>query len=549
MVTHFKKGQKSRLSDLTLGTDLYVGVQISGPGMVFDISCFGLDAAEQLSDDRYFIFYNQPKSPEESLQQLGAQAGDTESFRVTLDQVPASIDRLAFTATIDGAGTMSQAAPGYLRIVAGGEEVARYAFDGSEFSSERALMIGDFYRKDGWRFAAVGQGFDGGLEALLRHFGGEVEEEEAPAQPATTAAPGFAPPGGEPAAPPVFAPPGGAPAAPAAPAPPPAPEPTPPPAPVVPTPAPAPVPEPAASAPPPAPVPPVAPHAPGQYGQPPEQFGQPAPGQFGQQPPGQFGQPAPAQFGQQPGAPQAPPFGQVAMPPQQGGYAAPPVPQTVGDLGSVLGAFGTAVEGQRWSLQNAQLVRADLGTDGQPVMARLGSMVLYEGDVEFGFKGAGFKRRMVAGATGEGFPSLMRCTGSGRVYLAEEATRLFPVELQGDAICVSSQHVLAFDESLEYDVRRIDGHGLPGGSLFALQFSGHGTLVLTAHGEPLVMPVTAMTFADANALVAWSAAAQVLVANQVRLRRQPYPGHTGETTQLQFRGAPGNFVIVQPYEI
>ncbi|WP_345025893.1 TerD family protein, partial [Streptomyces sedi] len=211
MVTQFKRGQKARLSDLTLGTDLYVGVRIAGPGMVFDISCFGLDAAEQLSDDRYFVFYNQPASPEGSLQLLGAQAGDTESFRVTLDRVPEAIDRLAFTATIDGEGTMSQAAPGYLRIVAGGEEVARYSFDGSEFSSERALMIGDFYRKDGWRFAAVGQGFDGGLAALLRHFGGEVEEDEPEPEPLGAAPgfapPGFAPPGGQPPAPPTFAPP------------------------------------------------------------------------------------------------------------------------------------------------------------------------------------------------------------------------------------------------------------------------------------------------------------------------------------------------------
>ncbi|MDT0265499.1 TerD family protein [Streptomyces sp. DSM 44915] len=553
MVTQFKRGQKARLSDLTLGTDLYVGVHVSGPGMVFDISCFGLDAAEQLSDDRYFIFYNQPKSPEESMQLLGAQAGDAESFRITLDRVPPAIDRLAFTATIDGDGTMSQVAPGYLRIVAGGEEVARYSFDGSEFSSERALMIGDFYRKDGWRFAAVGQGFDGGLAALLRHFGGEVEEEEeapAPAAPAQPqgGAPGFAPPGAQPAAPPAFAPPGGA--APPAPAPvPSAPEP-------VPAAAPAP------AAPPPAAPAPSAPQPPQQFGQPPAAPQPAAP--FGQppgpppQPPQQFGQPPAVpqqpQFGQPPAAPQQPQFGQVPQqfgqfPPQAGPAATQQVPQQTGDLSTVLSKYRPADAGQRWSLQNPQLVRVDLGLDGQPVMARQGAMVLYEGEVEFGFKGGGFKRRMVANATGEGFPSLMRCTGGGRVYLAEDATRLFPVELQGDAICVSSQHVLAFDESLDCDVRRIDGHGLPGGSLFALQFSGHGTLVLTTHGEPLVMPVTAMTFADANALVAWSAAAQVLVASQVRLRRHAYPGDTGESTQLQFRGAPGNFVIVQPYEI
>ncbi|RKN08998.1 TerD family protein [Streptomyces radicis] len=566
MVTHFQRGRKARLSDLTLGTDLYVGVQIAGPGLVFDISCFGLDQAEQLSDDRYFIFYNQPKSPEESLQLLGAQAGDTESFRVTLDSVPASIDRLAFTASIDGDGTMAQVGPGYLRIVAGGDEVARYAFDGSEFTTERAVMLGDFYRKDGWRFAAVGQGFDGGLAALLRHFGGEVAEEE---PPAPAAAPGFAPPGGGPPAAPGFAPPPGAAAPPqAAPAPAPIPQPAPPPAPT-PQPAPSFTPPPAAPAPPApgggyapppgAPVPPGGgggfPVQPGQgFGAPPmaPAPGPPQPGAF--PPPGQGGYPPPGQPGFPPGQGGFPPPG------QGGGYGAGPTapmpamgaPAGAGAAGGVMGAldkYRGSDERRRWALQNPQLVRADLGIDGQPVMARQGSMVLYQGDIDFGFKGGGLMRRATTWATGEGLPSMMRCTGDGQVYLAEEASRLHPVELQGDAICVASQHVLAFDESLEYEVRRIDGHGLPGGSLFALQFSGHGTLVVTTQGEPLVLPVTPMTFADANAVIAWSAAAQVLVANQVRVRRQAFPGHSGEATQLQFRGAPGSFAIVQPYEI
>ncbi|MET9566029.1 TerD family protein, partial [Streptomyces tauricus] len=204
MAREFQRGHKARISDLTAGTDLYVGVQITGPGLTFDISCFGLDAEERLSDDRYFIFFNQPKSPEESLQLLGAQAGDTESFRVTLDKIPPQIQRLSFTATIDGVGQMSQVAPGYIRIVAGGEEVARYSFTGAEFTTERAVMLGDFYLKDVWRFAAVGQGFDGGLDALLKNFGGEVAEEEPAAAPAPQAgAPSFAPPA-QAAAPPAF---------------------------------------------------------------------------------------------------------------------------------------------------------------------------------------------------------------------------------------------------------------------------------------------------------------------------------------------------------
>src|ERR671921_52528 len=158
MAREFQRGHKARISDLTAGTDLYVGVQISGPGLSFDISCFGLDADERLSDDRYFVFFNQPKTPEESIQLLGAQAGDTESFRVTLDRIPPQIQKLSFTATIDGAGQMSQVGPGYLRVVAGGEEVTP-----------------------------------------------ATPQPQAPAGPS----PGFAPPGGQSAVPPAFGAPGG----------------------------------------------------------------------------------------------------------------------------------------------------------------------------------------------------------------------------------------------------------------------------------------------------------------------------------------------------
>ncbi|WP_328553561.1 MULTISPECIES: TerD family protein [unclassified Streptomyces] len=541
MAREFQRGHKAKISDLTAGTDLYVGVQITGPGLTFDISCFGLDAEERLSDDRYFVFFNQPKSPEESIQLLGAQSGDTESFRVTLDRIPAQIQKLAFTATIDGAGQMSQIAPGYLRVVAGGEEVARYAFSGSEFSTERAVMLGDFYLKDVWRFAAVGQGFDGGLDALLKNFGGEVAEE-APAdpQPQSGAAPSFAPPTfGAPAAPAPqgFAPPPGA------------------------TPH-APTPVPSVHAAPtlvgPLHIPPggtVPPPGPAPYGQPPGPpgpppgYGQqspPAPPGYGQQPPtappGYGQQP---QFGQIPGQAPAPYPGQPAPSP----YGAPQgAPQGGAGVSAALGAFKETPTGQRWTPQNKKLIRVDLGIGGQPVLARQGSMVLYQGKVDFSYKGAGFAGRLVGSATGQEM-QLMRCTGQGQVFFAENATHVHPIELQGDAICVSAESVLAFDESLQYEVRRIEGHGIPGGALFTMQFQGTGTIVVKTHGAPVVLPVTPTTFADCNAVVAWSAAAQVIVSSQVRMRRNAYAGDTGESVNLQFRAAPGNFVVVQPYEV
>src|SRR5689334_17346129 len=69
--SQFIKGQKSQLSALTAGTDLYIGIQIVAPGMTWDVSCFGLDGSDRLSDDRFLIFYNQPASPEGSVQRLG----------------------------------------------------------------------------------------------------------------------------------------------------------------------------------------------------------------------------------------------------------------------------------------------------------------------------------------------------------------------------------------------------------------------------------------------------------------------------------------------
>ncbi len=575
MAREFQRGHKARISDLTAGTDLYVGVQISGPGLSFDISCFGLDADERLSDDRYFVFFNQPKSPEESLQLLGAQAGDTESFRVTLDRIPPQIQKLSFTATIDGAGQMSQIAPGYIRIVAGGDEVARYSFNGSEFSTERAVMLGDFYLKDVWRFAAVGQGFDGGLDALLKNFGGEVAEEETPApapqQPQAGAAPGFAPPAfGAPGTPEPAPAPAPAPAAPSAPTPAPTPAPQPaaqgfaPPPGATPPPAPAPGVHGAPTivapmnTPPGGPVPPPAP-APAPYGQPGQQppYGQ-VPGQTAPPPPG-YGQPqapqapAPAPppgYGQPtppPGYGQQPPHGQAPYGAPQQGASQTGAPQGAG-VSAALQQFKETPTGQRWTQQNKKLVRVDLGIGGHPVLARQGSMVLYQGKVDFSYKGAGFAGRIVGNATGQEM-QLMRCTGQGQVFLAENSTMLHPIELQGDAVCVSAENVLAFDESLQYEVRRIEGHGIPGGALFTMQFQGTGTIVVKTHGTPVVLPVTPTTFADCNAVVAWSAAAQVVVSSQVRMRRNAYPGDTGESVNLQFRAAPGNFIVVQPFEV
>ncbi|ELK3537306.1 TPA: VWA domain-containing protein [Pseudomonas aeruginosa] len=170
------QGQRIPLSNLIQGQSLSLAIQINSPHTV-DLACFGLDAAGKLSDDRYMIFFNQPISPCGSLKQAGAE------FSLSLAGLPSSIDRLVFTAAIDGAGAMRDIqSSSFLVKDPTGQIVATCPFAGNTFAGEKAIMVADVYRKDGqWRLASNLQGFNEGLSALVKHFGGEVADDAAPA--------------------------------------------------------------------------------------------------------------------------------------------------------------------------------------------------------------------------------------------------------------------------------------------------------------------------------------------------------------------------------
>jgi uncharacterized protein (AIM24 family) len=80
-------------------------------------------------------------------------------------------------------------------------------------------------------------------------------------------------------------------------------------------------------------------------------------------------------------------------------------------------------------------------------------------------------------------------------------------------------------------------------------FSGTGAVVVKTRGLPVVLPVGPATYVDGNAVIAWSAGAQAVTTTSLRLRRSGYARQTQEAVNLQFRGAPGNFVVVQPFEV
>jgi tellurite resistance protein TerA len=178
-MTTILKGQRIALSVLVDNNvdSFQIGLQITGIKAAIDFSCFGLDVQQKLSNDAYMTFFNQPKTPCGAVE-LSVPIGNSSGFMCHINKLPATIDRLVFTAAIDGSETMGQLQAGHLRFLVAGKERAIFSFSGSDFQNEKALMLGELYRKDGtWRFNAIGQGFNGGMAALVNHFGGEVLEE------------------------------------------------------------------------------------------------------------------------------------------------------------------------------------------------------------------------------------------------------------------------------------------------------------------------------------------------------------------------------------
>ncbi len=175
------RGQKIKLADLTSATKLQARLELKSSGLNFDLSCFGLDDSGQLSDDRYFIFFNQKEAPQNEIV-LASLSAHAARFDLDLARLPQTVRRLVFVATVDGAGQMSGLQTGRFVVSANGKDVGEFAFIGSDFSSEKAVMVAEIYFKSEWRVAAIGQGFKAGLNAVLKHFGGQ-EAETAPVSP------------------------------------------------------------------------------------------------------------------------------------------------------------------------------------------------------------------------------------------------------------------------------------------------------------------------------------------------------------------------------
>jgi uncharacterized protein (AIM24 family)/stress response protein SCP2 len=401
-----------------------------------------LTSSGRVRSDDDLIFYNQAFGPGVSY------SSDARSDIITIDttRVPAAIETIAITASLDGTGPTTFATAGTLRAeLRDGSGRPTVAFTPGRLTSESALVCMEVYRRgDAWKVRAVGQGYDTGLAGLATAFGIQVDDD-----PGTTS----------------------------------------------PTPDPMPWPPAGHSAP---PVPPA--------------------------------QPAYTQTS----APTPPP----AQPQHQG------VPAMNSDLFAPAHA---EVSGSGIQKQGSKMCR--VGLNGE-IMARAGSMVAYQGNINFEAQGSGGIGRAIRNTlTGEGVP-LMKVTGQGDLFLADAASDVHLIDLDGsDGLTINGANVLAFDSTLSYDVKRVQGAASQSNAgLFNCVFTGRGRIAITTDGSPVVLTVDQQTFADPNAAVAWSSSLQTTIKRNDSFNFGTLMGRsTGERFTLNFVGQ--GFVVVQPSEL
>ncbi|MGF7148139.1 stress response protein SCP2 [Sphingomonas zeicaulis] len=173
-------GEKRALSSLTANRTIHIAVT-HAPADI-DIAAFGLNGDRRIGDDRYVILFSNERSPEGAIT-YAKQGGETH-IAVGLDRLPEEIHRISITATHDDlplrqAETLTVAVAGAASIDAK-----------PHLGAEKAIMLVDLYRHGGdWRIGSVVQGFNGGLAALVEHFGGDVADDGPPPAPPPPATP------------------------------------------------------------------------------------------------------------------------------------------------------------------------------------------------------------------------------------------------------------------------------------------------------------------------------------------------------------------------
>lgn len=181
-----ESGLQLALVGLGWDTNRYDG----GYDFDLDASAFLLGENGKLMRDEDFIFYNNLESRNKAVihtgdNRTGDGDGDDEVIYIDFTKIPNDVKKIAICVTIDEAEVrrqnFGQVSNAYIRLAKRtdefneeGETLLKFDLE-EEFSIETALVVAELYQKNGeWKFNAVAAGYQGGLEAIVRSFGGNV---------------------------------------------------------------------------------------------------------------------------------------------------------------------------------------------------------------------------------------------------------------------------------------------------------------------------------------------------------------------------------------
>jgi len=183
MSINLQKGQRENINapKFTIGLGWDTNNSTTGSSFDLDASVFILGENKKIVSDSHFVFYNNLKSPDESVIHTGDNLtgdgdGDDEQIKIDLTKIDAAAKEICVVVTIHDADirkqNFGQVRNSFIRIVdaISNTELVKYELE-EDFSIETAVEFGRIYNKEGqWKFEAIGAGMKGGLNDYLTKY-------------------------------------------------------------------------------------------------------------------------------------------------------------------------------------------------------------------------------------------------------------------------------------------------------------------------------------------------------------------------------------------
>ena len=200
----------------------------------------------------------------------------------------------------------------------------------------------------------------------------------------------------------------------------------------------------------------------------------------------------------------------------------------------------------RFDIVETRMVRIEV--DGF-VWIKRGSLVAYRGDFKFHrervvqSEGVHVRSGPFRSAAFREIVPISKAEGKGIIYVSDNGKHNQVVRLEGGSVYVTAENLLAFEPSLQHEVRMVGGVGILAGGIFMVKLTGNGLVAVGIKGDPLTLRVTPdqPVCTDPTSVIAWSADLWPHLKTDLEMRTLVAHGG-GEATQMLFNGE--GYVVV-----